>query len=80
MIHGLLFLAPALLLLGLLLLRRYPGERLLMARLPRRREHVRPTPHVARAITLVLGRPGRLVAGRREIRGPPVGVVVPTLT
>jgi predicted protein tyrosine phosphatase len=77
-IHGLLFLAPALLLLGVLLLRRYPGERLLLARLPRGERTVRPAPHVARAVALVLGRPGRLVAGRDEIRGPPCVVVLPT--
>jgi hypothetical protein len=70
-LHGLLYLAPALLLLGVLLVRRYPGERLLLARVARAPVAGRPAPHVARAVTLVLGRPGRLVAGRHEIRGPP---------
>lgn len=80
MLIGLLFLAPALLLAALLLLRRYPGERLLLARIPRRRRTVRRPLRVLARHTAVLGRPGRLVAGRDEIRGPPRGVVLPTLS
>jgi hypothetical protein len=78
-IHGLLFLAPAILLLWLLRTRGYPGERLLLARLPRRRRpRARPARSIRGRVALVLGRPGRLVAGRHEIRGPPYLVAVPT--
>jgi hypothetical protein len=78
---GLLFLAPALLLLALLLLRRYPGERMLLARIPRRaRRRARPPLRVLARRAGVLGRPGRLVAGRHEIRGPPFGVVLPLIS
>ncbi len=77
MIAGLLFLAPALLLAVLLLLRRYPGERLLLARIARPRRRVRPAIAAAPRRRAVFARLGRLVAGRDEIRGPPAGVVLP---
>jgi hypothetical protein len=77
---GLLFLAPALLLAALLLLRRYPGERLLLARIPRRRRPARRAQPVLAWPAAILGRPGRLVAGRDEIRGPPHGVVLPAVS
>lgn len=77
MIAGLLFLAPALLLAALLLLRRYPGERLLLARIARPRPRVRSALTIAPRRRAVFARPGRLVAGRDEIRGPPRRVVLP---
>jgi hypothetical protein len=71
---GLLYLAPALLLLGALAFDRYPGERLLAAVARRRRAAPRhePAAPVARAIApLSFPRGGVLLALALAGRGPP---------
>ncbi len=70
--EGMLYLLPALLLLAVLLARRYPGERLLLALAGRSARRVRV--RVARAlhrIELPVPRGGRLLAVSLASRAPP---------
>ena len=74
MIHALLYLAPAILLVIPLLVRRYPGERVLIAL--RRVERVRwPRPRASvpthRRVVLVAVRGGRLIGCSLAVRPPP---------
>jgi hypothetical protein len=71
--EGLLYLLPALVLVVALLIKRYPGERLLAqlaARRARPRRRARPLP-AARRIELPVPHGGRLIAVSLAGRAPP---------
>jgi hypothetical protein len=73
-LHALLYLLPALLLVTPLLVRRYPGERALIAL--RRVERARwPRPRASvpthRRVVLVAVRGGRLIGSSLAVRPPP---------
>lgn len=69
------YLLPALALLALLALRRYPGERALLAAIERRRPVRRPRPCGARSLhprpRARLPRGGGLIASSLAVRPPP---------
>jgi hypothetical protein len=72
-LHAILYLLPALLLVIVLLARRYPGERLLIA-LHRRKRARWPRPHSsepARSVVLGVGRGGQLIGRSLAVRPPP---------
>jgi hypothetical protein len=76
LLPALAYLAPALTILALLALRRYPGERALVARLERRRDRGGRTraPRGAarsRAARALLPRGGRLIGYALAVRPPP---------
>lgn len=72
----LLVLAPAFLLLGLLVMGQAPGEELLM-RFVRRPRARRVTPSVPRpTLPLLVRRTGRLIASALAMRPPPAGVAI----
>lgn len=75
LISNLLCLAPALVLVALLLLRRYPGERLLVATRKRAREHHHARPRAYRPPHprpfLMAPRGGLLMAFALAVRPPP---------
>jgi hypothetical protein len=71
--EGVLYLLPALLLAVVLLLRRYPGERLLCALVARRAHRARIRPLLAmRGIELPVPHGGRLIAVSLAGRAPPL--------
>jgi hypothetical protein len=74
------YLSPALLLLLVLVARRYPGERALLALMERRRETRRPADADERArlpgLRAFLPRGGRLIATSLAVRPPPAGHAV----
>jgi hypothetical protein len=77
--EGLLYVAPALALACLLLARRYPGERLLIALRPqerRRRARVRATRMTGAPIALGMPRGGLLMARSLAVRPPPLALGV----
>ncbi len=74
MIHALLYLAPAILLVIPLLVRRYPGERALIAlRRVERARWPRPRSSVParRRVVLAVVRGGRLIGSSLAVRPPP---------
>jgi hypothetical protein len=77
LLHALAYLTPALALLALLALRRYPGERALLATIARRRaprparERAHSTGSFAPRPRALLPRGGRLIARALAVRPPP---------
>ena len=76
LVSGILYLLPALMLAVVLLARRYPGERTLLALRPAgapRRSHARSRSRVParRRVLLVLVRGGLLIARFLAVRPPP---------